>query len=236
MQKRLITTKDGPFLDPGSTPTVLALPFVPPSWAAVMTGGYCHHRYPRQLHANHPPSRKETRRANRANRRKTPRSCAGPHHGPDRRPRSGFFHSSPSYSYTLLAGGRDPPVCWCPPRCGAPLRPPRGVVCPPVVGACPVCCPPLQWVLAPCAGAPLRCCGPNRDHCYDRREATALDASIHSLHGDTRGAATHTPTGRVSGGLGRCTPSSTARSRRSVSRAVVQQPVAVAATAPLPTW
>ena len=118
-----------------------------------------------------------------------------------------------------MAGGKDPPVCWCPPRCGAPLRAPRGVVCPPMVGACPVCCPPLRWALAPCAGAPPRCCGPNRDHCYDRREATALDASIRSLHGDTRGAATHTPTGRVSGGLGRRTPSSTARSKRSVQSA-----------------
>jgi len=125
-----------------------------------------------------------------------------------------------------------------PPLCAGALRGvvPRGVVCPPVVGACPVCCPPLWWALAPCAGAPPRCCGPDRDHCYDRREATALDASIRSLHGDTRGAATHTPTGRVSGGLGRRTPSSTARSWRSVSRAVVQQPVAAAATAPLPTW
>ena len=69
----------------------------------------------------------------------------------------------------------------------------------------------------------------------DRREATALDASIRSLYGDTRRAATYTPTGHVSGGLGRRTPSSTARSRRSASRAVVQQPVAAAATAPLPT-
>jgi len=43
------------------------------------------------------------------------------------------------------------------------------------------------------------------------------------------------PTGRVSGGLGRRTPSSTSRSRRSVSRAMVQQPVAAAATAPPPT-
>ena len=80
----------------------------------------------------------------------------------------------------VLAGGRDPPVCWCPPRCGAPLRAPRGVVCPPVVDACPVCCPPLRWVLAPCAGAPPRCCGPDRDHCYDRLEATAPHR-IHSL-------------------------------------------------------
>jgi len=49
-----------------------------------------------------------------------------------------------------------------------------------VVGACPVCCPPLRWVLAPCAGAPPRCCGPDRDHCYDRLEAT-VPHRIHSL-------------------------------------------------------
>jgi len=36
------------------------------------------------------------------------------------------------------------------------------------------------------------------------------------------GAATHTPMGCVSGGLGRRTPSSTAHSRRTVSRAVWQ--------------
>ena len=71
-------------------------------------------------------------------------------------------------------------MCWCPARCGAPLRDPRRVVCPPVVGACPVCCPPLRWALAPCAGAPPRCCGPDRDHCHDRLEATAPHR-IHSL-------------------------------------------------------
>jgi len=127
-----------------------------------------------------------------------------------------------------------PPAVWCP-----PAGPPRCCV-PPVVGACPVCYPPLWWVLAPCAGAPPRCCGPDRDHCYDCREATALDAFVRSLHGDTRGAATHTPTGRVSGGLGR-------RARRHPQRAAgagiqsaeqwcsSQQPIAAAATAPLPT-
>jgi len=127
-----------------------------------------------------------------------------------------------------------PPAVWCPPavppRCCVPPcggRVPR-VLPPPAVGSCPVCwCPPAVLWPRP------------RDHCYDRREATALDASILSLHvhGDTRGAATHTPTGRVSGGLGRCMLSSTARSRsrRSASRAVVQQPVTAAATAPLPT-
>ena len=124
-QKRLTATKDGPFTDPGSPPTVLALPFAPPSWAAVMTGGYRHHRIRRQLHANHPPSRKETirrtyhnssrkgvstRRHNnacfasraefrRANRCKTPRSCARGDLGPGRRPRSaGPPHATPSRS------------------------------------------------------------------------------------------------------------------------------------------
>jgi len=70
---------------PGSPPPVLAVPFVPPSWAAVMTGGYRHHRIRCKLRAFHPYSHKETRRANlrdketrRANLlRKTPRSCAG---------------------------------------------------------------------------------------------------------------------------------------------------------------
>jgi len=89
-----------------------------------MTGGYRHHR----IHHGHFPkpatirrtyhnsSRKgvSARRHNnacfasraefrRANRRKTPRSCARPQHGPDRRPRSSFFNSSPSYSYTLTS-------------------------------------------------------------------------------------------------------------------------------------
>jgi len=79
-----------------------------------------------------------------------------------------------------VGGWEGPPVCWCPPWCGAPLRAPRGVVCPPVVGACPVCCPPLRWVLAPYAGAPPRCCGPDQDRCYDRLVATAPHR-IHSL-------------------------------------------------------
>jgi len=62
---------------PGSPPPVLAVPFVPPSWAAIMTSGYRHHRIRRKLRAYHPPSRKETRRANRTSRRKNPCSCAG---------------------------------------------------------------------------------------------------------------------------------------------------------------
>ena len=70
--------------------------------------------------------------------------------------------SSTPQVVNLLAGGRDPPVCWCPPWCGAPLRAPHGVVCPPVVGACPVCCPPLRWVLAPCAGAPRGVVAPTK--------------------------------------------------------------------------
>jgi len=77
--------------------------------------------------------------------------------------------------------GGTPCVLGCPPRCGAPLRAPRGVVCPPVVGACPVCCPPLRWVVAPCAGAPPRCCGPDRDHCYDRLEPRGYCAISHSF-------------------------------------------------------
>jgi len=94
-QERLTATQGGPFLDPGSRPTVLALPFVPPSWAVVTTGGYRHHRMRRHLHAKHPPSRKETLRANlgfrRSNHRKTPRSCSGSPHGPNR-PLSGSLH------------------------------------------------------------------------------------------------------------------------------------------------
>jgi len=84
-QERLTATKDGPLMVPGSPPPVLAVPFVPPSWAAVMTGGYRHHRIRCKLRACHPYSRKETRRANRRDKetlranllRKTPRSCAG---------------------------------------------------------------------------------------------------------------------------------------------------------------
>ena len=89
-----------------------------------------------------------------------------------------------------MAGGRDPPVCWCPPRCGAPLRPPPRccVLCVPLWWArAPCAAPPLRWVLAPCAGAPPQWCDPDRDHCYDRREATVLDASIRSRSMETPG-------------------------------------------------
>jgi len=97
----------------------------------------------------------------------------------------------------MLAGGRDPPLC---------AGDPHGVVLPPC-GPPAVLCAPLWWARAPCAappcggflprvlmadGAPPRCCGPDRDHCYDRRQAAALDAFVRSLHGDTKGAATHT--------------------------------------------
>ena len=85
---------------PGSPPPVLAVPFVSPSWAAIMTGGYRHHRIRRKLLAYHPPSRKETRRANGTSRRKRPHSCAGLHDGCDAglhdgpdRPLSGSLYS-----------------------------------------------------------------------------------------------------------------------------------------------
>ena len=42
----------------------------------------------------------------------------------------------------VLAGGRDPPVCWCP----------RGVV--PPCGPPAVLCAPLWWARAPCAAPP----------------------------------------------------------------------------------
>ena len=86
-QKRLTATKkDGPFMDPESPPPVLAVPFVPPSWAAAITGGYRHNHIRRHLHLNHKPhprpSRKETGKKRRTNRRKAIRSCAGPEPGP----------------------------------------------------------------------------------------------------------------------------------------------------------
>jgi len=103
---------------PDPPPPVLAVPFVPPSWAAITTGGYRHHRIRRKIHnPHHIPFRKETgreRRTNRrkatrscagpepgprANRRKAARSCAGPDPGPGRRPRSaGAPHATPSRS------------------------------------------------------------------------------------------------------------------------------------------
>jgi len=56
-----------------------------------------------------------------------------------------------------------PPLRCCVPPCGG--RVPR-VLPPPALSSCPVCwCPP-------------RCCGPDRDHCYDRLEAPHR---IHSL-------------------------------------------------------
>jgi len=66
----------------------------------------------------------------------------------------------------VLAGGRPPPfvlvppAVWCP-----PAAPPRCCV-PPCGGRVPRLLPPLRWALAPCAGAPPLCCGPDRDHCY----------------------------------------------------------------------
>jgi len=123
-----------------------------------------------------------------------------------------------------------PPVVWCP-----PAGPPRCCV-PPCGGRVPRVLPPLAVGSCPVCWCPPRCCGPDQDHCYDRLEATALHR-IHSLAPCRHQGSGHPhATGCVSGGLGRCTSSSTAHSRRSVSRAVVQQPVAATATAPLPTW
>jgi len=87
-----------------------------------------------------------------------------------------IHHPAPSSSFTPVGGWEGPPcvlvppAVWCP-----PAAPPRCCV-PPCGGRVP----PLRWVLAPCAGAPLRCCGPDRDHCYDRLGATAPHR-IHSL-------------------------------------------------------
>jgi len=119
-QERLTATKDGPFMVPRSPPPVFAVPFVPPSWAAVMTGGYRHHRIHHEhfskpatiVRTYHTSSCKgvSARRHNnacfasradfrRTNRRKTPRSCAGGDPGPSRRHRSaGAHHSTPSRS------------------------------------------------------------------------------------------------------------------------------------------
>jgi len=87
---------------PGSPPPVLAVPFVPPSWVAVITGGYRKCRIDHARFAKLAIKREEVRRTLASRRRtfrrrsrtstttrlnakcKTPRSCAGPHPGPDR--------------------------------------------------------------------------------------------------------------------------------------------------------
>jgi len=98
---------------------------------------------------------------------------------------------------------------------------PRGVV--PPCGPPAVLCAPLWSARAPCAAPPcgeflprvlVPPCGVVTPTETIAVTAKRLDASGRSLHGDTRGAATLTLTGHVSGGLGRRTPSSTARSRR----------------------
>jgi len=70
------------------------------------------------------------------------------------------------------------------PPCGGRLLP-----SPPAVDSGVVCCAPLRWalaasllrwILAPCAGAPPRCCGPDRDQIDDRLETTA-PCHTHSL-------------------------------------------------------
>jgi len=66
------------------------------------------------------------------------------------------------------------PQCAGAPRGVVPPCGPPAVLCAPLWWTrAPCAAPPLRWVLAPCAGAPPRCCGPDRDHCYDRLEATA---------------------------------------------------------------
>jgi len=57
------------------------------------------------------------------------------------------------YTYLIVGGCEAPPCVLVPPAVRCPLRATRGDVCPPVVGACPVCCPPcggfLPRVLVP---------------------------------------------------------------------------------------
>jgi len=108
-QERLTATKDGPFMVPGSPPPVLAVPFVPPSWAAITTGGYRHHRIRRKIHKpHHRPFRKETGRERRTNRRKATRSCAGPEPGPRAnrrkaaRPSTSFSWCTSRHSFTFI--------------------------------------------------------------------------------------------------------------------------------------
>jgi len=117
MQKRLAATKGGPSMVPGLPPLVLAVPFVPPSWAAVITGGYRKCRINHARFAKLAIKREESRRTLASRRRtsrrrsrttatprrnakcKTPRSCAGPDPGPGRRFCSaGPPHATPSRS------------------------------------------------------------------------------------------------------------------------------------------
>ena len=102
---------------PDHPPPVLAVPFVPPSWAAVITGGYRKCRTDHARFAKLAIKREGFRRTLASRRRtfrrrsrttttprlnakcKTPRSCAGPDPGPGRRPRSaGAPHATPSRS------------------------------------------------------------------------------------------------------------------------------------------
>ena len=105
---------------------------------------------------------------------------------------SGATRNGIPHTYTAHPTRADPLLvpCWrvggTPLCAGAPcgVVPPCGppaVLCVPLWWArAPCAAPPLRWFLAPCAGAPPRCCGPDRDHCYDRLEATAPHR-IHSL-------------------------------------------------------
>jgi len=87
--------------------------------------------------------------------------------------RSRFHHTLHATSMTAV------PTCWRVGGTALCAGAPRGVVAP--CGPPAVLCAPLWWARAPCAAPPrCCCCGPGRDHCYDRLEATAPHR-IHSL-------------------------------------------------------
>jgi len=100
-QERLTATKDGPFSGPRLTPHGISF-----ALRSTILGGGDDRWLPPPSYPTPPPRKPQTlsqgttQSQPRANRRKATRSCAGPHHGPDRQPRSGFFNSSPSYSFT----------------------------------------------------------------------------------------------------------------------------------------
>jgi len=115
----------------------------------------------------------------------------------------------------LLADERGLLVCWCPPRCCAPLR-------------WAPAAPPLRWVLAPCASAPPAVLRPRPRPLMTARGYSQRNSAfiIRLFPGDPTGAATQTPTGRVSG-LGRQTSSSTAGA--DIRSSITAQPPGTAA-------